>query len=202
MNLRTVDAVRTRRRMSNRSTTRASRRGRRRTGEIDGTAAKGLSPAARQGLVHLGPELPAISRTIREHVPRVGVVRSLPEAVSDVAGLDAALDPFFLATLHPPTRASASTTRRFSFPGCGVREPSRVSVPVALHRAGSSSTAPRVVSVSNAGASPPFRPPPPSSSRLLAASGARIDGGGAKGRVSSILLRCSLSSNDDTAPVT
>ena len=149
----------------------------------------------------------AISRTpSRERVPRVGVVRSLPEAVSDVAaGLDAAFDVFFLATLaaaNARVRPPSVSTRRFSFPGCGVREPSRVSVPVALHRAGSSSTAPRVVSVSNAGASPPFRPPPPSSSRLLAAVVARIDGGGAKGRVSSILLRCSLSSNDDTAPVT
>ena len=72
----------------------------------------------------------------------------------------------------------------------------------AFHRAGSSSTAPRVATVSNAGASlslssaaADLLPPP----RRLRRSYRRR---GAKGRVSSILLRCSLSSNDDTAPVT
>ena len=82
----------------------------------------------------------------------------------------------------------------FSFPGRRLPVPSVR----ALHLAGLTTTA-----APGSGADDVFFDATAFSSRSFRpASGVRIDGGGAKGRVSSILLRCSLSSKDDTAPVT
>ena len=82
----------------------------------------------------------------------------------------------------------------FSFPGRCLPVPSVR----ALHLAGLTTTW-----LAGSGADDVFFDATAFSSRSFRpASGVRIDGGGAKGRVSSILLRCSLSSKDDTAPVT